>query len=292
MSIMLDNKEITVTGKLIKIARVKDEWYEEVKDFNTLIKALDNTNIKADLFTFWQSLPEIGPKYNYHMEFENVAAINIISFEHWWAEQINNNTRNAIRRALREGLSTKVINFDDKFVRGVTEIYNESPVRLGRLYPHYGDDFDTIKKKIATFLDRSDFIGAYYNGELIGYIKQTYVGNCAFIMNIISKVKHFDKSPTNALLAKAVEVCAEKKVPYLIYGQYVYGKKGEDSLTEFKRHNGFEKINIPRYYIPLTAKGKIALKLGIHNSIVEMLPGRLIKLLIKLRAKWYSIRYK
>ena len=96
----------------------------------------------------------------------------------------------------------------------------------------------------------------------------------------------------NALIAKAVDVCHKKKFPYLVYGKFVYGKKGEDKLTDFKRHNGFKKICLPRYYIPLTFKGKIALKLNLHHDIEKILPQKIIVRLLDLRKKWYSKKYR
>ena len=44
-------------------------------------------------------------------------------------------------------------------------------------------------------------------------------------MGIIAKIKHRDKAPMNALVAKAVEICAENKIPYLVYDKAYYGKK-------------------------------------------------------------------
>ena len=82
-------------------------------------------------------------------------------------------------------------------------------------------------------------------------------------------IRHRKVASTNALIAKAVEVCAEKQAPYLVYGSIDYGKKGSTSLADFKRHNGFEKINLPRYYVPLTLKGRIALNSNFHKGLIK-----------------------
>ena len=68
--------------------------------------------------------------------------------------------------------------------------------------------------------------------------------------------RHFDKRPNNALIAKAVEICATEGKSHFIYGSYVYYDPNS-SLTEFKRRNGFEPVALPRYFIPLTLKGKL-----------------------------------
>ena len=107
------------------------------------------------------------------------------------------------------------------------------------------------------------------------------------MMQILSIIKDRDKEINNALLAKAVEVCAEKGIKYLTYAKFTYGKKGRDPVAEFKHHNGFEEIEIPKYYVQLTARGRVSLKIGLHREFSEMLPEGLSSSLRKLRTDWY-----
>jgi hypothetical protein len=92
-------------------------------------------------------------------------------------------------------------------------------------------------------------------------------------MNILSLIKHRDKAPTNALLAEAVRACAERKIPYLVYSNFANQGRERDSLNDFKRNNGFEQINLPRYYVPLTSIGWLAWRLRLHHRWVDRLPG-------------------
>jgi len=285
-SVRVDNKVVVVTGKWIKTASIRDEWDQDIEDPASLIAELRNSGVKADIFTFWQRLPETKPKYNYYMEWESIAAIPIKSFNHWWGK-LPEETRRNIKKAVKRGVIVKVVDFDDELVRGIMNIYNEIPIRQGKPFWHYGKKFDVVKRENSTFLDKSDFIGAYYNEELVGFLKLVNVGEYAFPMQILSMVKHRDKAPTNALIAKAIEICDQKRIPYLVYGTWSSG-----GLSEFKRRNGFEKFLLPRYYIPLNIKGTIALKLHLHHGIVGMLPEKLILYLIDLRTKWYSRKYK
>ena len=41
-SFRISDKEIIITGKLIKEARIKDEWYEDVENPEAIIRALEN----------------------------------------------------------------------------------------------------------------------------------------------------------------------------------------------------------------------------------------------------------
>jgi len=283
----IENTKITITGNFIKMARIEEEWYEDVEDPLSLIEALKKSKIKADLFTFWQRIPEIKPKYNYYMEWENIAVIPIQSYNHWWEKQINSRTRGIIRKAKKNGVVVKEAEFNDEFIQGMTNIFNETPIRQGKPFWHYGKDFETVKREFSKYLFREDLIAAYYNDELIGFIFLAHAGKYAITSQIISKIEHRDKALNNALLAKAVEICDKKKVPYLVY--YYWDDK---SLTEFKRRNGFEMTALPRYYIPLTTKGKIILKLNFHHGVTGVLPEKLLVYLKEIRKKIYKIKYE
>jgi hypothetical protein len=111
-------------------------------------------------------------------------------------------------------------------------------------------------------------------------------------MNIVSMVKHRDKAPTNALIAESVRACAKRGIRYLIYQNFTYGTKQPDSLTKFKEVNGFKRVDVPRYYIPLTKIGRIALALCLHHSLSERIPESIASRLRDLRKIWYESRSK
>jgi hypothetical protein len=292
-SITINEKTLVVTGRWIKkVAVNEEEWFADqaVDNPEFFITGLKKSKLKADIFTFSQKLPHTTQKYEYCLELDNYAVVPISSFNDWWTKRIPQVTRKNVRRAARMGVIVRVVDFDDEFVKGIINIYNESPIRQGRRFWHYGKEFDTVKAENSTYMRNSDFIGAYYNEELIGFIKLVYAGKEARIMQIISMIRHQDKRPTNALLAKAVEICEAKGVEYFIYGQYVYGKNTKSPLIEFKQRNGFEMVNIPRYYIPLTIKGKIILKLKLHHGLSGLIPGQIYDILLDIRSKWYEKR--
>jgi len=107
---------------------------------------------------------------------------------------------------------------------------------------------------------------------------------------IVSKQSHFDKKASNALVAKAVEVCVEKGMRYLTYPKFVYGNRANSSLTEYKRRHGFERIDFPRYYVPLTLTGRLAVKLRLYRSLAEMLPETALSFLVDMRARFYKMK--
>jgi hypothetical protein len=281
----IEGRTVIVRGRWFKIASVRDEDVTEgelVRDPEAFVTDLRKSGLDADILTFFQRLPDVKPKFPYPVEWENYAVIPITTFEAWW-ENLPQETRKNTRRAARRGVIVKVVPFDDELARGIHEICNESPVRNGRRFWHYRKDFETVKGAHATYLERSEFIGAYFEGKLIGFIKLIFVDRLARIMHILALNAHQDKRPMNALVAKAVEVCAQKRVGWFVYGNYVYGNKKDDSLAEFKRRNGFERMDLPRYYLPLTWKGRLFTSLKLYRGAVGLLPWPVLQPLLKTR---------
>jgi hypothetical protein len=266
------------------VVQLEDEWYDDVESPGAVIAALKDSRAKADIFTFWQRLPDVEPQFDFYREWESIAALPVKSFDHWWNKQIKSRTRNLIRKTEKLGVEIREARYDDAFVRGITEIFNEAPVRQGRRFWHYGKDFETVKRQFARYLFREDLIAAYYREELIGVVMLGNAGRYAVTGQIISKIRHRDKATNNALIAKAVEICERKHLPYLVYLHWADG-----SLAEFKRRCGFEEIRIPRYYVPLSERGRLILRLGLHHGVKQLLPVSVTNRLKSVRAWWLDL---
>jgi hypothetical protein len=283
----INGQRVMVEGKALRIASFEQEWYEDIEDPKTLINELSKSEAKPDILTFWQRLPDTEPKYSYLMELDPIAALPIKSYSFWWDKQIDCKTRNMVRKSQKKDVTVRMVNFDDEVVRGMTSIFNETPIRQGRRFLHYGKDFETVKREFSRFLFREEIFGAYVGNELIGFTMLADAGRYAYLGQIISKIARRDLAPNNALLAKAVERCAEKGIPYLAYALWL-----EDGLGGFKRSNGFQKFDLPRYFVPLTRKGKLALKLGFHRGWKGAVPKHLRQPLKNLRKRWYALRWR
>jgi len=284
--------ELVTSGRLLKVTQIPEvqEDYVDIDDPEAVIFALRGLRPRPDIFCFWQRLPETQPKYPYYMEWDNVAAIPVRTFDQWLNKSIHSSVRKKLRKSKKIGVVVNVANFDDKLIQGIAEIFNETPIRQGQPYPHYGKTCAEIRSEWSIDLDMSAFIGAYFEDELIGFVKLTFTERYAELYGTISMLKHRDKSPMSAMIAKAVEFCEAKRIPYLTYGKFTYGRKGEDSLSDFKRYNGFEKVQLPRYYVPLTFKGRIGLKLGLFHELSYHLPPSLMERLRNLRTAYYVNR--
>ena len=270
----------------VSIVGLEDEWYEDLKDPNAVIQALKATDsIAPDLLTFWQRMPDVEPHFPFHQEWEDIAVLPVSTYETWWNQQIKSRLRSQIRKAEKEGLIVKEVEYDDDFVKGMTAIFNEMPVRQGRPFWHYGKDVETVKRQFSRFVFRERMIGAYFQGQMIGFMMVANAGRFGLVGQILSSVEHRDRSPNNALIAKAVQICEAMALPHLIY---LFWSDG--SLAEFKRRCGFERVRVPRYFVPLSAKGTIALRLGAHRGLTNMLPQRVKAPLKRARGYWHQLR--
>jgi hypothetical protein len=290
----VQGQTIVVKGGLVRIAAVHDEiWQQtEVVDPEACVEALkaqSSSRIKADLFSFTQKPSSPEPKYAYHREMDSVAVARFATFQEWW-ESLPQESRKNVRRAQKRSVEVVVRSFDDELVRGILGVNNDSATRQRTRNHHYGKTFEQTKRDHSAFLDRSEFIGAYVGDEMIGYAKIVYRGEMASLLNFAPKASHKDKRPANALLAKAIELCDTKGITCLTYGMFNYGNKQESPLREFKERNGFQEVLVPRYYVPLTLRGRVCLGAGLHRGLLGILPHSVITLAGRARAKWYAAK--
>jgi len=292
VELWLENRNLIVQGRLCRVAHVDGEGYKFLADPKSGIAALRDSGARADLFTFLQEL-EAAPRYSYPFDWDNFAVLPISTFDQWWSKQIGFKARNKAKQAEKKGTVIREVPFDDALVRGIWEIYNEVPVRQGRRFPHYGKSLEAVRSMSATFLDSSVFIGAFDGDKLIGFIKLTMndAGTQAGVMHILSLIGYRDKAPTNALVVQAVRSCADRGVTRLVYANFAYGKKSRSSLSDFKERNGFQRVDVPRYYVPLTPWGAVAFRLGLHRRLAEQMPESVAAKLRELRSRWYQRRF-
>ncbi len=282
-----------IHGELVRIARMEGEKYTFPEDPEALTRVLKECGTRVDIFTFLQRLPDTAPRYPYTVEMDNLAVLPVTTFDNWWNNQIRSYPRNRARQAGKRGVELREVPFGDELIRGIREIYNETPIRQGKRFPHYGMTYERAREYAGTFLDRSIYVGAFLGETMIGFIKLTMDQSRtqACLVHILSMAQHKEKAPTNALIAEAVRTCAQQKVSYLIYEHFNYGNKA-DSLSHFKEVNGFERVDIPRYYVPLTPIGRLALRFGLHHRIADRIPEQVAEKFRDLRRAYFERRYK
>jgi len=273
-----DLKGLSVSKKsFFKIAKIIWEYNTSIFPTKSRIEKLHERNI--DIFTFiegkWSGTIENVPK-EWATTKEDIAYIEIHSYAEW-LERIGKKTRNMIRKANKAGIKTKIVEPNDIFAEGVRRIFNETPLRQGRGFPHYGDSLAQVRNQLS-LLENCTYIGASLQDELVGFVQLAHGDNLTNISQILSLQKYWDKAINNALIAKTIEVCAEKGIRRIMYG----GMGNHPSLDNFKQSNGFTQFRLTRYYIPLTRRGKTATKFGMHKEIGDNLPSAIKYPLIRL----------
>lgn len=273
-SAVVCGRRLVVSGRLLRTARIHDEdWSEdpEIDDPAALVRQLHDSGLAADLLMFNGPLDGPVAFANLALDMDNAAVIRTSDFQRWW-DGLPQEARKSARRAAKRGVVVREAVFDHELVRGIQSIYDETPVRQGRRFWHYGKDLGTIERENGSYLGRAHFLGAYLGDELIGFMKWVRVKQDARIMQILCLNAHQDKRPIIALIARAVALCQEQGCRYLIYGRYRYDAGPDSSVTEFKRRLGFMQVDCPRYCIALTLKGRLALRWGLQGGLRKWAP--------------------
>ena len=250
-----------------KVARDLAEYLKDISPSEELLQTLHG--MEVDVFTFLERrwcfrVP--NPPEEWATAEDNVALIQTPPYQKW-LQIVGKKTRNMIRKAEKSGIRTEVSAPSGKLAEGIWKIFNETPIRQERGFPHYGMSLETVRK-IVFSQQNCTFIAAYLQHELAGFIQLVHGENITIISQILSLQKHRDKAVNNALVAKVMEFCATNNFKWIMYGRI----GNHPSLDSFKQSNGFHRFVLTRYFIPLTSKGKIAIRLELHREIKDSLP--------------------
>jgi hypothetical protein len=253
-------------AKIASYAGAKEYEQDSVPTQRFLAKLAERG---VDIFTFIERkwcCPVANPPEDWVKAEDNIGLLHVTTYNEWW-NGIGKKTRNMIRKAEKSGVITIVTDPNGKMAEGVWKIYNETPIRQGRAFPHFGMPLESVKRSVLSWRN-STFIGAFFQDELIGFIQLVHGDNVAIISQILSLTKFWDKAVNNALVAKAIEVCAANQIHWVMYGRM----GNHPSLDTFKQSNSFQRFSLTRFYVPLTRKGRIATKLGLHRELKDALP--------------------
>jgi hypothetical protein len=258
------------------------EYEHDVIPTQRLMEKLTERGV--DIFTFIERkwcCPVPNPPKKWLKAEDNIALFQVTTYSDWW-NGIGKKTRNMVRKAEKSGVTTTVVEPSEKFAEGVWRIYNETPIRQRRAFPHYGQSLQDVKTSILSARDCT-FIASFVQDEVVGFIQLVHGDKITIIAQILSLQKFWDKAVNNALVAKAIEACAAKQVQWVMYGRM----GNHPSLDSFKQSNSFVKFSFPRYYVPLTRKGQAAATLRLHRELKDTLPRRLKEPLFPL-FNWVS----
>lgn len=279
MESLIVNKKLFFT-----VARHAREYEMDIVPTDNFLNTLREKGV--DVFSFlersWCSKYCEDFSFPYVTSMDNVAILEIESYAKWW-KTAKSETRTRLRKALKNGVSAREIGYCERLIEGILKIYNETPIRQNRKFPHYGVTIDVVRETFGN-KPNSTFIVAELQGEIIGFAEIDWGDNVGVLSQLLSLTKHFDKGINNSLIAKAIEVCSNNHIKWLIYARM---GSNHPSLDLFKRNNGFYRCPIKRYYTPLTKKGKVAVKLRLHREVKDVLPEAIRPFVIPLY-NWVS----
>ena len=284
MEIQVAGTTLTVSGRLLRIAKMRHEWFEYLENPPTFLDELRRHAV-ADLFTFVQEAHYPQTPLPYYGEPATISLLSFSSYDQWW-DGLHFKVRNKCRKCQKIGVELRPVGLTEDFIAGVKRIYDESPIRQDRKFPHYGKTLESLSSDLSSFPECTQFIGAYYGDELVGFMKLFKGDQIIRTIHIIAKIAHRDKNVMDGLVAKAVEICDENGIGCLHYGDWAYR-----GLGVFRRKFGFERHECPRYFVPLTRLGSMMLSSGFHKRLKERLPQPLVDRLVDVRKNVYQMRY-
>ena len=272
----------------VAIAKDPDEYEKDIVPSPEFLAELKKKG--ADVFSFVErgwcfKMP--NPRSEWKTSEDNVALLTIDSYRSWLKGIIKKTHHNPVKRALKKGVTVVQAEAGDVLFEAIWRIYNETPVRQDRAFTHYGLTLEAVRnvfvneaKNLGAF-----FVAAYFEGSIVGFMQVNVHGETAVIRQILSLMKYWKKSINKAMIAKAVEVCSSRGVRWLVYARM----GNHPSLDKFKEENGFVRFDVRRFYVSLSRKGKVAMRLGLHRDLKDSLPSFAKKIAIPLY-NWNSKR--
>jgi hypothetical protein len=171
---------------LFNIAHDTYEYENNIDPRPFIIKLVDR---RVDIYTFLDRrwcCPISNPQADWVAEDDNIALLTINSYDEWW-RMIGKKTRNMVRKAEKEGVQIAVVEPSDKLAEGIYEIYNETPIRQGRAFTHYGESPEVIRRHMYDAKNNT-FIGAYIGEKLVGFIQILYGDNIQMACELITPI--------------------------------------------------------------------------------------------------------
>src|SRR5206468_12599736 len=145
---LVEGRAIVVDGRWLRVAHVRDEEVAEnaaIDDPSSFLARLGEIKLHADIFAFRQKLVDDIQRLNFPVYWDNLAVIPITSYSDWWEKRLSQDGRRNVRRAEKRGVRIELVRFDDNVVRHIKSIYDETPVRQGRRFWHYGKTLEQAR---------------------------------------------------------------------------------------------------------------------------------------------------
>ena len=145
------------------------------------------------------------------------------------------------------------------------------------------------ERRMADVANLAEVAGAV--GNLVTGLQQEAGASAAFVTS--KGTQKGEALPTLRTISDKAVAAVESAVTAADFdrtgGQAVLAlRQVQQALEQLGAKRGFERVDLPRYYVPLTGLGRVAIGLGLHRRIADYVPASLTAKLVELRAAWYN----
>jgi len=240
---------------LLSTARRTDEYNGNIVLSQNLIAYLADK--KVDLFSFLDNnFHTLATDNNGWLKSYDILLLHEVqTYQDWW-KKVGKKTRNMVRKAEKNNVITSVIQPSTELARDICRVYNSSQRKQKRKNNNYGKTDQEVLKEI-TSSSKNVFIVSRLEHEVVGFSQLVCYDDTVFIKRLISLETHWDKGINNALIAKVIEISADRGIKKLIFAHWNPWFFPEESLIDFATNNGFRLRKVTRYYAPLTWSGRV-----------------------------------
>lgn len=177
---------------------------------------------------------------------------------------MNKKTRNMVTSSLRAGAKAECVEkMSETTCAQVLRIFKETPFREGRFFPGYYTWTSCRVRNVFRTNEENVSVIATWKGKVVGVSRVRFNDQVAALGQLMSSVeaRRGCRGISNLMIAKLVELLAERGVRYLVYGKFGV----IPSLDRFKLSNGFRPVTVNYNYVLLSAKARGLAALGLHR---------------------------
>lgn len=223
---------------------------------------------------------------------DNRSCLRVEDPDYWGKKVVAKDVRESLRRIRREGVEVREMPFNASSCEDISTLFNESPIRQGKRYWHYGKSAAQIQEELSPLASRSLYVGAYHRGRLVGFTQVVRLESIGVLrtVHVLGSLVSRKVRPVTAMIDWMVRYGWENGFQRIVYGKHDYGNASNDSLTAFKSRHGFRSEPLRIDYHCLCPQGAWYLAAGLHRNLREMTPRHLALFLKKARSRLISAK--
>ena len=211
-------------------------------------------------------------------------------FSYIWTNKFNKKARNLVKKFKKSNGIVKVLDRPLDYINEIMEVNLSAPIRQGRpMPPSYTNREIVIKSLEASLKEKKGHLkvyGAFIHDKLVAYSYVVEHNGYAYISRFLTHTKYFKYAVSNGLISAIIEDLCNRNIEVVQYGYWSRHHKG---VNHFLKQHGFERGKVEAYYIPLSRKGRLALRiLRLISGVKETSLGELLRRVSLVRRFYYK----